>query len=98
LFFAFFVGLIAWPNYLSISLPGLPWISIIRLTVFPMTLMLLYASSVSGEFRETLMRTMSSAPLLWKAVAVLACIQTLSVLVSSNPFFSVGKLIVAQTE
>lgn len=98
LFFAFFIGLIAWPNYLSISLPGLPWISIIRLTVFPMTLVLLYASSVSGEFRETLMRTMSSAPLLWKAVAVLACIETLSVLVSSNPFFSIGKLVVAQTE
>jgi len=98
LFFAFFIGLIAWPNYLSISLPGLPWISIIRLTVFPMTLILLYATSVSGEFRETLMRTMSSTPLLWKAVAVLACIETLSVAVSSNPFFSVGKLVVAQTQ
>lgn len=98
LFFAFFIGLIAWPNYLSISLPGLPWISIIRLTVFPMTLVLLYASSVSREFREKLMRTMGSAPLLWKAVAVLACIETLSVLVSSNPFFSIGKLVVAQTE
>jgi len=98
LFFAFFIGLIAWPNYLSISLPGLPWISIIRLTVFPMTLILLYATSVSAEFRETLMRTMNSAPLLWKAVAALACIETLSVLVSSNPFFSVGKLVVAQTQ
>ena len=39
-FYASFIGLICWPNYLAISLPGLPWITVIRLTT-PATLTLL---------------------------------------------------------
>src|SRR5665213_2135481 len=62
-FFAFFIGLVAWPNYLSISLPGLPWISIIRLTVFPMTLTLLYCVSVSQDFREKMGSILDATPI-----------------------------------
>jgi hypothetical protein len=97
-FFAFFIGLVAWPNYLSISLPGLPWISIIRLTVFPMTLVLLYCVSVSRDFREKLESILDATPILWKALALFVGIQTISIAFSSNPFQSVNKYIVDQTE
>ena len=84
LFFAFFIGLIAWPNYLAISLPGLPWISIIRLTAFPLTLIFLYCVSVSHEFREKLAATINSEPYLWKALVAVACIQIVSVAFSAS--------------
>src|SRR5690349_4789903 len=42
---AYVVALVMWPNYLSIDLPGLPWISILRLIGAPMTLALLIAFS-----------------------------------------------------
>ena len=36
LFFAFFVALVTWPDYLAVALPGLPWITIARLTCYPL--------------------------------------------------------------
>jgi hypothetical protein len=97
-FFAFFVGMIIWPNYISIALPGLPWISVKRLTVFPLVLLLLYSISVSQEFRKTLSSALNGTPLIWKAIAALAVIETLSVGFSNDLPFSLSKLIVAQTE
>lgn len=97
-FFAFFIGLIAWPNYISIALPGLPWISIIRLTVFPMTILLLYSLSVSKSFRETLYDTLSSTSPVWKIFVAFVAIQAISVGVSKSPFFSLNKLVVYETE
>jgi hypothetical protein len=97
-FFAFFIGLFAWPNYMAISLPGLPWISIIRLTVFPMTLTLLYCASVSEDFREKTRNVLNQTPPLWKALAAFVLIQTISIGFSKNPTASINKYIVAQTE
>jgi len=98
LFFAFFIGVVAWPNYLSIALPGLPWISVKRLTVFPLVLVLLYSVSVSQHFRKTFGEALNSLPYIWKALAILAVIQTISIAFSSKPIFSFSKLVVAQTE
>ncbi len=97
-FFAFFIGLIAWPNYLSIALPGLPWISIIRLTIFPFFLLFLYSLSVSHEFRATLSDTIASEPVLWKLLIAFTALQTLSVGLSKDPIASLGKLVVSYTE
>lgn len=98
LFFAYFVGMMVWPNYLSIALPGLPWISLKRLTAFPLFILFLYSVSVSQEFKKTLGSALESAPLIWKAIAALAVIETASVLLSNDLPFSLSKLIVAQTE
>lgn len=97
-FFSFFIGLVIWPNYLSISLPGLPWISVIRLTVFPMTLLLLYCVSVSQEFRDKLGNVVSSIPYLWQAITAMAVIYTVSVGFSAEPVNSLSKLVVVQTQ
>jgi len=97
-FFAFFLGMIVWPNYVSIALPGLPWISIKRLTVFPLSLLLLYGVSVSHEFRKTLGSALQISPPIWKAIAALAVIETLSIAFSNSVPFSISKLVIAQTE
>ncbi len=97
-FFSFFIGLVIWPNYLSISLPGLPWISVIRLTVFPLALLLLYCVSVSQDFRTKLGEVVSSIPYLWQAITAMAVIYTVSVALSDEPTTSLNKLIVVQTQ
>lgn len=97
-FFAFAVGMIVWPNYISIAVPGLPWISVKRLTVFPLVILLLYSISVSHEFRKPLKSAMESAPAIWKAIAALAIVETASVAFTDNLPFSLSKLVVAQTE
>jgi hypothetical protein len=97
-FFAFFIGMIVWPNYISIALPGLPWISIKRLTIFPLVLLLLYSTSVSQEFRKSVSSALKNTPLIWKAVAAFTILETVSIVFSDNLPFSLSKLIVAQTE
>ena len=52
LFYAFFVSLVAWPDYLAIAIPGLPWITLLRLTCFPLVVVLLVCVSVSEDFRR----------------------------------------------
>jgi len=97
-FFAFFIGMIIWPNYISIALPGLPWISIKRLTVFPLAILLLYSISVSHGFKKSLWSALKTAPAIWQAVAAVAVIETISIAFSDNLPFSLSKLVVAQTE
>lgn len=95
LFFAFFVCL-AWPNYLAIALPGLPWITLVRLTGFPLVLCLLISISVSARFRAELLNILQGAPVVWKAVATFAVLMTVSVALSREPMASIQKLIVGQ--
>lgn len=94
-FFAFFVCL-AWPNYLAIGLPGLPWITLVRLTGFPMVLYLLICISVSRTFRGDIHAIVQSTPLLWKAIIAFSVLMTLSVALSQEPMASLQKLIVGQ--
>lgn len=63
-FSAFLIGLILWPNYLALSLPGLPWITMTRLTTFPMAFLLLISLSISSDFRRKMLESASGAPLV----------------------------------
>ena len=51
LFYAFTVALVVWPNYLAITLPGLPWITMTRLIGFPLVFLVLVCVSTSTAFR-----------------------------------------------
>lgn len=97
-FFAFFIGMMVWPNYISIALPGLPWISVKRLTAFPLALLLLYSISVSQEFRKNLGEALNNTAAVWKMIAAMAIIETVSVAFSNSVPFSLSKLVIAQTE
>ena len=50
LFFIYFLAIPLWPNYLAIALPGLPWITVMRLTSFPLVFLFLYSLSTSLAF------------------------------------------------
>src|SRR3546814_11031678 len=52
LLIAFLIALPLWPNYLAIALPGMPWITLLRIIGSPIILLLLISLSVPAEFRR----------------------------------------------
>ena len=79
----FFAGLmvssIVWPNYLALALPGLPWITVIRLTAFPMAFLLLISLSTSVSFRSELRQSLRAVPGLWLAFLVFVVMQFVTI-------------------
>lgn len=96
LFFIFFIGLVVWPNYLALSLKGLPWITLIRLSGFPLLFLLLVCVSVSRSFRSDVAGVFNQVPLVWKFFAAFVVLQLLSIALSSNVAASINKFIIAQ--
>jgi hypothetical protein len=96
LFFAFLVGLIVWPNYLAIALPGLPWITVLRLIGIPMAVVLLICVSVSKTFRSTIAEALKATPWLWKLLVAFAVIQLFAIAVSRQPFNSFQKVFASE--
>lgn len=93
LFYFCLVGALFWPDYFAIALPSLPWITVLRLTAIPMTLVLLIALSVSKPFREQLKAvTASVRGVMWLLIAFTLLI-TISVLYSSSIFHSFNRLV-----
>jgi hypothetical protein len=97
LFFTFVCALILWPNYLAVALPGLPWITVLRLTGLPLVVALLTSLSVSPEFRSRLALILDSSPWLWKLICAFVAIQVASIVLSISKGESVDKFITAQT-
>jgi len=95
-FFAFLVGLFMWPNYLALALPGMPWITMIRLTGFPLVTLLLICLSVSKEFRQTLGGALAAIPWLWKLIIAFVVLQFALVAVSSHIMDSFQKVLIDQ--
>jgi hypothetical protein len=95
LFYAFTVVLVAWPVYLAIALPGLPWITLTRLTSTPYAILLLLCLK-SPQFRADLGQCLRAAPWIWKLVVAFAVLMLVSVALSEKPTFSLQKFIIAQ--
>lgn len=85
LLLAFFAVSLAWPDYLALQLPGLPWISFRRLFLAPMVLLLLVCFSTSAQFRREMHETLSAEPLLWKIMLAFVVVQFLSIAGAENP-------------
>lgn len=96
LFFAFFIMAITWPNYLAIALPGLPWITSVRLIGFPLAFLLMVSVSVSEDFRRRTWASMKSIPYLWIFVTGFIVIQGFAVLISDRPIESLNAVIAFQ--
>lgn len=96
-FYASFISLAVWPNYLAIALPGLPWITMIRLTSFPLFLILLVCLSVSSEFRRQMTDTFRALPAVPILLGIFVVIQLASIGMSSEMGGSTQRFIVAQT-
>jgi hypothetical protein len=85
LFPAFFVALILWPNYLAVSLPGLPWITMLRIIGLPMAGLLLISLSVSPPFRKRVAESVTSIKLLWIFMCGFLVVQVITTIISTSP-------------
>jgi hypothetical protein len=94
IFWAFLLGLELWPNYLSLALPGLPWITMIRLSGIPLTLILLVCVSVSSSFRDETAKSIKAVPTLSGLLIAFSILQLVSVAFSGKPFFSLDRFFV----
>ncbi|MET0270430.1 MAG: O-antigen ligase family protein [Sphingomonas sp.] len=96
LMLSFIIALCAWPDYLAVALPGLPWITAIRLVGAPMALVLLICVSVSPDFRARMVVLLNAVPAIWKMVTGFAVICLLSILFSKNVPNSIDRFVLAQ--
>ena len=94
--FAYIFALLCWPDYIAFALPGLPWITIIRIIGVPLALLLLTCVSVSPAFRSHAKSVLASGDLIWKGVAGFAIMGLISIGLSHDPGTSVSKFAVAQ--
>ena len=85
-----------WPNYIALALPGLPWITMARITGVPLGLILLICVSTSREFRESVSKALASVPLLSILLVTFVGIQTVSIAFSKTVFTSIDKYLVDQ--
>lgn len=97
LYIAFFAALFLWPNYLAVALPGLPWITLLRLTGFPLLFTLLVCLSVSTQFRNHLVEVFTYDPWISRMLPILVLLMTASIVYSVRPGASASKYVVGIT-
>lgn len=97
LYLAFFAALFVWPNYLAIALPGLPWITLLRLTGMPLLFVMLVCLSVSAQFRKHLADVFGYDPWISRMMVAFFVLVTLSVGYSVAIGPSASRYIVAVT-
>lgn len=93
LFWAFLISLLAWPNYLAIAIPGLPWITIQRLFLGPLTLLLLVALSTNAEFRADIKRALADSPVISTLMIAFTFIQVVTFLFTEHFGMSMNRFV-----
>jgi hypothetical protein len=94
-FFATVATMSLWPNYIAIALPGMPWITVTRLTGFPFAFFLAVVASTSRDFRKKIIASVGAAPIVARLLIAFTVIQLASILLSNNKSESVQKLVMA---
>lgn len=98
LFFAASSTVCLWPNYLAVAIPGLPWITLMRLSTIPLTICVLISLSVSPKFRRDMSQWFESAPWLLRLMLAFIAIEILTLPMSQSPFSSLNRLFILQIE
>jgi len=96
LFWAFLAALIFWPDYIAVALPGMPWITLIRLTSFPLCIVLLLCLRSPGFVEELISIFRGSRVISW-LVLTFTILAGLSIGLSRDIPFSVNRYLIAVT-
>lgn len=92
--FAYLIALSCWPDYLALALPGLPWITAIRLTGIPLVLVLCFCLSVSSISRRKVAMIMRAIPIASVLLLLFLITATFSLVLSSDIGASLNRYIV----
>lgn len=98
LFFGYLIAFLAWPNYLAIATPGLPWITFSRLFTAPMLLLFLVSLSISAEFRAQVAAPFKTNPWPRRLVVALVTVEVLTLPMSEYSIASITRFLNAQVE
>lgn len=90
---AWIVANCLWPNYISLDLPGLPWINPPRIIVVALLAMSLIAFSMSSRMREEAATVLRAIPFLNYVFWVFWATTLLTIPLSYSPMFSINKWI-----
>jgi hypothetical protein len=98
LFWGFFAAFLVWPNYLAVALPGLPWLTLVRIINAPLVILLLICVSTSQGFRTRIADCLKDSPFIWKSLALYIGIVTLTLpLAGSGIPVAINKFVVLLT-
>ncbi len=95
LYVYFIFALLAWPDYLALTLPGMPWITAVRLVGVPLIVTLLICSFGSTAFRRRLKEILAAENVLVRLLIGFMVIATLTVVFSHAIGPSMNRLFVA---
>lgn len=90
---AFYVCMILFPEYLAITLPGLPWITMMRIIGLPIAGLFLVSLSVSKEFRKLVGESVTAIKSVWGFLLGFIVIQAITTFLSSHMFVSLQAVI-----
>lgn len=93
LFLGYSFSLLMIPSYIGINIPGLPWITTVRLFGGPAILLLLVYGSTSQPFREQMLAMLRSEKAITGCIVAFAIIQLLSILMSDYPAMTFEKVV-----
>lgn len=93
LLIAFLGFSIAWPNYLAFNLPGLPWVTPTRITLFWLVAVFILNVSTSRELRDGLRDSVSAMPRYMKVFWLLWLVTTISIVFSDQLTSSINRYV-----
>ena len=87
-----FIGItVLWPNYISVDLPGLPWINPPRLVIFALLALGLWSYSTSSALRTEVSETLGGISWLRWAFWIFWATTLITIPLSQQPGFSLNK-------
>ncbi|WP_394269978.1 O-antigen ligase family protein [Qipengyuania sp.] len=95
LLFGLLIALLFWPDYLAFDLPGLPWITALRMFGVPLAIAFLISLSVSQEFRDSLRERLAVTTWVNRFLIIFSVIAFVSIGLSSDFGQSINKFVVA---
>lgn len=93
---AFLALYVIWPPYISIRLPGLPWIHFARVALAVMSFLFLYCIFNSKTMRRDIVMALNESRALSFCIAGYVASQFISIAFSPSPGETVGRFFVAQ--
>ncbi len=74
----------AWPNYLALVLPGLPWLSFRRLVGIALVVAFIYILASRSGVRRQIVEALNAHPVIWKLMVSFVAIQTIAIFFGDN--------------
>jgi len=93
IFSVYLVLMVAWPAYLALNVPGLPWVTPTRATLFLLILLFMYSVATSAALRLHLMAVVRSSKLIWILFCIFEVTQLITIPLSSNIGNSIHKVV-----